>query len=396
MEELQEYIYSYLRHSRYFEHISDEMLNKVLVLAKFRKYVDGEVVMQQGEENHEVFFIMKGAVSVKVDGRFIYNLSRKGDIFGEMSVITGQASSATIESHRSLEVITISASLLRDIHHDASHELHHIFYRWFSRILADKLQRTSQKAKLYEDINKQLQEDLEAARLVQQEVFVSSLETIQTFPLLLKCEYADTLGGDLYGVFDLGKNRYGVLLGDVSGHGTAASLLAVTSFNFFQHFSRGLTSSEQVMTTINRLMLDSMPEGRFVTVFYAIYDAATQELTYSNGGHHPAILIRENRVSQLPPSYGMPLGAFENHIAQFTEKQFQFQAGDRMLLFTDCAFESIPKGTSGTGFEQLLQFIEAHTDLEASALLEEIYEYGKSFTEGKYEDDFTLMIFEQT
>ncbi len=45
----------------------------------------------------------------------------------------------------------ISSELLHGIQDDASHELHHIFYRWFSRILVDKLKLTSQKAKNYED-----------------------------------------------------------------------------------------------------------------------------------------------------------------------------------------------------------------------------------------------------
>jgi len=149
-------IYPHLRQSRYFEHVSDEALHKFLALAGFAKFKAGETILPQGESNHIVYIIVSGVASVKVDGKFIYNLRRKGDVFGEMGVITGKVSSASIEAEEDMEVVTISAKLLETIQDDFSHELHHIFYKWFSAVLSEKVTRTSQKAKLYEDLSVEL------------------------------------------------------------------------------------------------------------------------------------------------------------------------------------------------------------------------------------------------
>lgn len=138
MSEQQELIYSYLKKSRYFQHITEETLRKLLVLAKFRNYKPGETILFQGKENRDVYCIVRGSVAVMMDGMYIYSLRRSGDIFGEMSVITGSLSSATVQAEKDLELIVISLASLGDSHEDITHELHYMFYKWFSSILSNK------------------------------------------------------------------------------------------------------------------------------------------------------------------------------------------------------------------------------------------------------------------
>lgn len=159
-------IHDYLRQSRYLADVSEKNLLEFLSLIRHETYPEGARVIRQGELHHDVYFIIAGKVSVQTDGRDLYTLGRIGDIFGEMGVVSGQPSQITVEVLSELEVLSISPKSLDDIRQDSSHELSHIFYGWLSRVLADKLFLTSEKAKRFEDISTELKVALEAQKTV--------------------------------------------------------------------------------------------------------------------------------------------------------------------------------------------------------------------------------------
>lgn len=387
--------FSYLRQSRYFKTVSDETLEKFLALSNVRYFNEGEIVLAQGQSNDEVSVIVTGKVAVKVDGLFICHLRRRGDIFGEMSVITGEPASATIEAAEDLQIVTISSGLLREIKGDAFHELHHLFYEWFSRILSEKLYLTSQKAKLHEDLSQRLKADLESAKQVQHEVFFSNLVPIPNFPVSVRCEFADILGGDFYGVMAIEEDRYGIFIGDVSGHGTPASLLAVSVLSHLQSLKHRDLSTSAVVERLNDLWWSGAPHNRFVTFFYGLYDVRTRELTYTYAGHPPALVLRRKEVLKLSATSGLPLGILETHEAEFAEARFVFRPEDRLVLYTDGVFERIPEKQGKSSLSQLTIFIEGQAGLPSTEITDAVYEYATAFSPRVHDDDFTLMVFEQ-
>lgn len=129
------------------------------------------MLLRQDEPNQNVYIIISGSVSVFVDQEFVYTLCRSGDILGEMSVITGGPSNATIAADRPVDLIEIPSQPLKQIHGDTAHELHTALYQWFSSILTDKLYKISQKAKRFEQLNRRLHIDLEDAKTTQDKIF---------------------------------------------------------------------------------------------------------------------------------------------------------------------------------------------------------------------------------
>lgn len=154
-----EKIYISLKESRYFKDISDEAFQKLTSIVKLKHYEKNDVILNQGQKNHQVYCIVQGKVSVSVDNNYIYSLKRVGDIFGEMSVITGLPSNATIQAESPIEVVVFSANHLHDIQEDTTHTLHILFFKWFIKILTNKLHMTSQKAKLYETRSYELEQE---------------------------------------------------------------------------------------------------------------------------------------------------------------------------------------------------------------------------------------------
>ncbi len=165
-----------LKQSRYLDGIPEQSLKQFLPLIKHEHYPVGQTLISQGEENRDVFIILKGTVSVSTDGRQLYTLGRKGDIFGEMSVVSGRASQATVVVVEELETINVSSRLLQQVKDNSSHELSSHFYNWLSRILADKLHLTSAKAKRFEDASAELRESLAVQQKISDSLRQTTLE----------------------------------------------------------------------------------------------------------------------------------------------------------------------------------------------------------------------------
>lgn len=160
-EEIKELVYQNLATSRYFKNVPAEDLHDFLAPTEYKVFEDKEIVLQQGEYNHNIFVLIGGVASVKIDGQVIHDLQRTGDIFGEMSSFTGQISNLTVEAKEQLEVISVSFELVKSIQDDCTHKLHQLFYNWTSSILQEKLFLTSQKAKLHEDAQENLKDLLD-------------------------------------------------------------------------------------------------------------------------------------------------------------------------------------------------------------------------------------------
>ena len=388
----QQQIFDRLKSARYFRHTPDESLRKLIMLAEIRCFGPGETILRQGQINDRLYVITGGEVSVQVDGELIYGLKRVGDIFGESNVVTEDVCNATVQAKDAVEVVTISMAALKQIQNDGTHELHNIFHVWLTRVLSEKLVLATQKAKRYEKLHNQLREELETAKFVQQAACVSNLSAIPDFPLFLRSEFADILGGDVYGVFEATDSLYGILIGDVSGHGTPAALIAMSILNSFQHFSKGDGSSRGVLRNVNNLVRQSMPANRFFTAFYGIYNTATQELIYTNAGHHPALVLRDGRVLRLPMSSGIPIGIHDSDRSGYSEISFKMIRKDRLLLFTDGVFECV-RGRR-LALPDLENFIAGHAELPSQELNDSIFDHLKLPASAGCSDDLTLMIFE--
>lgn len=425
MTTTEEKIFNILKKSRYFQQVSDPLLQQILVLADLKHYEKGSTVIEQGVPNQKVFIIVQGTVSVWVDDEFIYSLNRGGDIFGEMSVITGEPSSGRIDAQNDVEVITISSALLNNQDSKSQAHLSSFFYQWFSRMLSEKLKRTSQKAKRYEDLNESLQNEIDARILAekavqdsfdaireQQAQMASELEQArdtQAFLLPAKfpefeggrfaCKYnpMHQIGGDFYDVLRLDENKFGILVADVTGHGISASLISFMVSSVFQHVVFTEPSPAKVLNQTNDRLCEQFPEDRFVTMYYAVYDASTKLLTYSCGGHPPGLVMRPKTKEVLSlENFGMVLGQFPSDIAEYEERTFQCIPGDKILLYTDGITE-VAHEKEMLGIDGLIHYLESQLDFSAEDMLNNLYDFGMEYSNFQgFGDDITMLALEIT
>lgn len=158
-----EFAKSILAKLEFFRHFPEELLHRLANRVVIKKFSQGEVILSQGQMNSDLFFLLSGVLSVLVDGGLVAELRRKGDLVGEMSVISRKPAAATIKAKNDSEVLIVASQDIDDLSDKENDGFQQALYRVYAQDLTNKLRITNQKAKYFEDLTAQLtkaQEDL--------------------------------------------------------------------------------------------------------------------------------------------------------------------------------------------------------------------------------------------
>jgi sigma-B regulation protein RsbU (phosphoserine phosphatase) len=179
--------------------------------------------------------------------------------------------------------------------------------------------------------------ELKVVADIQRSLLPTELPRIPTLDLAASYQPSRRAGGDYYDFFPLPDGKWGILIADVSGHGTpAAVLMAITHCIAHTHPGPAAPPS-RILSYVNH-HLTARYTGRsetFVTAFYGVYDPASKELTYACAGHNPPRLKRcqDGTLAVLDGTNGLPLGILPE--LQYRECVQQLQTGDQIIFYTD-------------------------------------------------------------
>ncbi len=179
--------------------------------------------------------------------------------------------------------------------------------------------------------------ELQAVGNIQRSLLPSVVPDIPTMTLAVDYHTSQRAGGDYYDFFPLPDGRWGILIADVSGHGTpAAVMMAVT--HSIAHMYPGTSAPPSDMLNfvnchLSRRYTDNV--GSFVTAFYAIYDPLSRQLTYSSAGHNPPRVRRcaTGEILALDGARSFPLGITPE--VHNEDAIIQLLPGDQLLFYTD-------------------------------------------------------------
>jgi len=143
-------------------------------------------------------------------------------------------------------------------------------------------------------------------------------------------------GGDFYDVIALGRNRTGLLLGDVSGHGReAVRHAALVRYTVRTFLAAGHDPAEALARAEDCLEADL--DGNFATVIAGVYDHDTATLRYAKAGHHPPVIrgtAHDPEAEPTAPPLGVGLGG------RPTVSEVRLDRGTTVCLFTDGLIEA--------------------------------------------------------
>jgi sigma-B regulation protein RsbU (phosphoserine phosphatase) len=239
-----------------------------------------------------------------------------------------------------------------------------------------------------------VERELKVVADIQKSLLPSTLPTIPGLDLAAHYQTSQWAGGDYYDFFELPGGRWGVLIADVSGHGTpAAVMMAILHSLAHGHPGHPEPPAALLEHVNSRLSARYTNENEiFVTAFYGIYDPARRLFSYSCAGHNPPQLRRCSigHVDSIEDVGGPPLGLFED--VEYPQATLTVRPGDILVLYTDGIVEAMNARHEQFGLERLNRVL-ARCDLGASGMCSAILSEIGNFTGGTpAHDDRTLLV----
>ncbi len=149
---------SELKSFSFFSHFPQDLLLQVSTLFDVKDFTKGEFLIKQGEQNRCLYFLRNGSVDIIFEDEKIASLQNKGDVIGEMSMISNRLPSSSVKASSEVSCLMISAESLTFFPPKDLDRLQYLLYRVYSHVLLERLSRANEKTKLLEVANRQIHE----------------------------------------------------------------------------------------------------------------------------------------------------------------------------------------------------------------------------------------------
>jgi sigma-B regulation protein RsbU (phosphoserine phosphatase) len=239
--------------------------------------------------------------------------------------------------------------------------------------------------KIEREEKERMAHELDEARTVQLSLFPNWKPEIPGFEVDGLCLPCLEVGGDWFDYIKMQDGRLGIVLADVSGKGMAAALLMTSTRSILRMFAeRGLSPGE-VLTEVNKVLIQDFPKTKFVTLIYAILDPKEKTFTMANAGHLSPLLIKSDEIKFLETDSGLPLGLMD---VTYGETKYKLQNGSILLLYSDGVTEAMNSKNEEYG-SQRIQNIMKNRSSTIQTLLDDV----RTFTAGQpASDDITILM----
>jgi phosphoserine phosphatase RsbU/P len=227
--------------------------------------------------------------------------------------------------------------------------------------------------------------ELEEARAIQTDLFPLKPPETCGFEIAGVCLPCREVGGDWYDYIPMSDGRLAVVLADVSGKGMGAALLMSSTRSVLRmHAARGL-SPKEVLSEINRFLVQDLPASRFVTLIYSVVDPAKRKITFASAGHLPPVFVDSSGARFLETDAGLPLGIME---CQFSEHEIELTTGSRIFFYSDGITEAVNSSFEEYGLNRIAEHVTNHS-ATVKSLLSDVDKFTAGYPKS---DDVTVVM----
>jgi phosphoserine phosphatase RsbU/P len=233
--------------------------------------------------------------------------------------------------------------------------------------------------------------DLEKSKAIQELSLLHDLPEDPRIRFTSHYRPSEIVGGDYYAYTQLDENRYGFMLADVMGHGVAAALYTMHLSSLWERFKNLLVDPAEFASEVNaNLSRVIKSDTSFATAICGMVDLKKREFRFANAGGPQGIIFHPDETHETLDNEGLPLGILED--ASYEEVCVKIDQGDRLLFFSDGAFEIANSTGKMLGIEGLIEILKAQgypqADLRMDLLDEKLLKYSNAI---HLEDDLTLL-----
>lgn len=241
--------------------------------------------------------------------------------------------------------------------------------------------------------------ELEIAASIQRNLLQRHLPETGAVRLAPLLRQANLVGGDWYDV-DLSGRILTVVVGDASGKGIAAALMATVTLSALRGERAGGADPRSIVRRANQALKDVSDPDSFTTLVYATIDLDTGEVRWFNMGHPSPFIMRSKggedgegqRGYYLEGPRNRALGWFDD--PGLMENVAQLEPGDRLILYTDGFLEAKSPDGDVFGDHRFAENLMDLAPLDAAAIGDELVKRVEEYAAGKLEDDLTMLVIE--
>jgi sigma-B regulation protein RsbU (phosphoserine phosphatase) len=245
------------------------------------------------------------------------------------------------------------------------------------------------------DQQRALEQDLDLASRVQKQLLPQNNLRLKGWETHYQYKPAGLVSGDYCDLIgsDLDEGSFHFLIGDVSGHGVAASMLMAHLHAMFRTLIAVGLSSDQLVQRANRIFSESTISADYASL---VCGRATKsgEVEICNAGHCPPLLIKDSEVASLEAT-GLPVGIFG--AGNYFTTKIQMAPGDILLLYTDGLTEAQNRDNEEYGTERLVELVKSHHKIPPEELTQLCMEDLRKFLSGAPRtDDLAILVIRRT
>jgi sigma-B regulation protein RsbU (phosphoserine phosphatase) len=263
-------------------------------------------------------------------------------------------------------------------------------------VLANQGAVAIENARMVQEVieKERMEEELSIARDLQVSMLPAECPHVAGFRIAAYSLAAREVGGDFYDFIEMGGDRLGMVIGDVTGKSVSGALVMASSRSVFRMLSEEERSVAENMLRANRRLKKDVKSGMFVALLYAVLGGRGKTITLCSAGQtQPVFRKAATGRAELIQTKGdtFPLGILDE--VEYEETVLPLSPGDVIVLYTDGIVEAMNPAGELFGFDRLLETVAACAGDTAEALLTETLARLNAFVAGAPQhDDLTLIV----
>ena len=240
---------------------------------------------------------------------------------------------------------------------------------------------------------KRLESEFGMAQQIQQSMLPNEAPSLPGFDIAAASRPAEATGGDLFDYFWLPGGKFGLAIGDVSGHGFGPALLTASTHSYLRALMPLPIDESETLARMNQLLLQDTRSEQFVTLMFLRLDPETRSFDYVGAGHPDGyVLDSSGAVKQRLCSGFRPLGLLPDTTFGF-DGLVSLEPGDLILLLTDGILETMSSQRELLGRDRVLEVVRRHRAESAQAIVDALFHAAAEFSRPcPQQDDITLMV----
>jgi sigma-B regulation protein RsbU (phosphoserine phosphatase) len=260
-------------------------------------------------------------------------------------------------------------------------------------ILAGNLAVSLENARLYEQLAREearLERDLNAARRLQGALLPTDPGPEYGLDIAARVVSSRELCGDIYDFLRYGPQELAIVLGDVSGKGSAAALYGAAAIGILRSIGPQKLAPAEMLRAMNQLIVERRIEGRFMTIAFATWHRGRKKLRIANAGQEQPILFHDGRCQRIKLE-GFPLGLFDE--VTYDEVSLTLATGDVVVLYSDGITDTRNAANEFFDAAHLCEFVTQNAQRSAADIADRILDDVEAFSGTAHAfDDRTLVV----